>query len=110
MSVPTSCTISGTCLKLDGSAFSGVLVKANCARPFVHPSNSAVYEDYEVTTTTDSSGNWSLTLVETTTPAVSLTISFYYPGSANDYKRKDYTVTVPNTATATFASLITGQV
>lgn len=110
MASPTICTISGQCLKLDGTAFANVTVKANCLRPFIHPTNDALYEDYELSTTTDASGNWSLSLVETTTPNITVTITFYYPGSSNDYKRKEYIIQVPNTATATFQSLIGSQV
>jgi len=106
----TICTVSGTCKKIDGTAFQSVTVKASCARPFVHPTDSVLYENYEVTTTTDSSGAWSLSLVETATPALTYTVSFYYPGSLNDYQRKDYTVTIPNSASVAFESLISGQV
>jgi len=110
MPSPTICTVSGTCVKLDGSGFASVTVKANSTRPFVHPTDNSLVEDYELSTTTDSSGNWSLSLIETTTPNVTLTITFYYPGSANDYKRKEYTIQVPNSASVTFASLIGSQV
>lgn len=63
--------------------------------------------NYEVTTTTATDGTWSLALVETVTPSVTLNISFSYPLGTNTITdRKDYTVIVPNQASATFASLI----
>lgn len=110
MSIAT-CTISGTVRNLYGNALAGVTVKANSDRPFIHPTDSSLITNYEVSTTTASDGTWSLTLIETETPDNTLTITFYYPaGSVTGNVRYEYTVQIPNTASATFASLIGTQV
>lgn len=111
MAAPTSCTVSGTLLEINGTAMSGITVKARPTRPFIHPTDNNLYMDYEVSTTTDGSGNWSLTLIETATPAVSYTVEFLYAlGSTANNTRYSYTIVVPNSATANFQTLIAGQV
>lgn len=111
MPSPTVCTVSGTCRSINGSTLPGVTIKANSIRPFIHPTDSSLVDNYEVSTTSAADGTWSLSLVETTTPNTYVTITFYYPtGSTNPNDRKEYTVQVPNSASATFASLIGTQV
>lgn len=104
------CTVSGTVLNALDQGVGGVVVKANSNRPFIHPTDGSLIVNYEVSTTTASDGTWSLALIETTTPNLALTISFFYPAGPNSNQRKDYTCIIPNTASATFNSLITGQV
>ncbi len=107
MPAPTQCAVTGTLRDSGGNALSGATVRAFAIKPYVHPTDSSLIVDYQVTTTTASDGTWSLTLVETATPAVTVTIEFVYTqGSGGTQVRKSYTVTVPNSASATFASLI----
>lgn len=112
MAAPTVCTVSGTCRDLGGNALGGVTITARNSRPFIHPTDSSLVMPYEVSTTSSGvDGTWSLSLVETTTPAISIVITLQYPmnSTANEQTR-DYTVTIPNSASATFSSLITGEV
>ena len=111
MPAPTICTVSGTCRQVSGAVLGGVVVTAYTTRPFVHPTDSSLVCDYLVSTTSASDGTWSLALIETATPAVTLSISFTFSlGSTapNDYKV--YAITVPNQASATFSSLIGSQI
>lgn len=104
------CAVSGTCRTPTGSALPGVTVKAYSNRPFIHPTDNSLIANYEVNTTTANDGTWSLNLVETTTPACSLTVAFYYPSNTlSGYDRREYTIIVPNQTSATFASLVTGE-
>lgn len=112
MANPTVCSVTGTCRDSSGSALSGVTITACAVRPYIHPTDSSLITADSVSTTSASDGTWSLSLVETTTPAVSITMSFIYPTSVNsgNTSRQSYTVTIPNTASTTFASLIGSQV
>lgn len=111
MPSPTVCTVSGVIRDTSGTLLPGTTVKANLRMPFIHTTDSSLIVNYEVTTTTDANGAWSLNLVETTTNSVTMTVTiFYATGSTNPNDRKEYTVTVPNSASATFATLISGQV
>ena len=108
-----TCVVSGNVFSLMNQGLNAVSVKANIIRPFTHADGTLIMS-YEVTTTSSVTGAWSLTLIETTTPQVGgipITVAFEFPsGSSGSYNRKEYTVVVPNTATATFASLIAGQI
>jgi hypothetical protein len=101
----TSCTVTGNVKTPDNSGLQGVLVKAYMIHP-VEYADGTLVAPYQVSTETDSNGDWSLTLVETTTVSATMTVAFEFPSGGADYKRKEYTVTVPNSASATFASLI----
>lgn len=101
------CTVSGILRNPSGAGLQGVMIKASMNRPFIHPSDSSLITNYEVETTSDATGAWSLDLVETETALVTITISFYYSlAAASSTERRDYAVTIPNLASAAFASLI----
>jgi len=104
----TSCTISGNIKTPDNQALEDVTVKAYPTRPFTHADGTLIAA-YQVSTTTDSSGDWALTLVETATVSKTLTIVIEYPTGGTEFRRQEYTVTVPNQASANFSDLITGQ-
>lgn len=111
MPAPTVCSVTGTCRDSSGSALQGVIIRASAIRPFIHSTDSSLITNYEVSTTSASNGTWSLSLVETATDSVTMTITFIYPASSSaSSARKEYTITVPNSASATFASLVSGQV
>jgi hypothetical protein len=101
----TSCTVSGNVKTPDNSNLQGVIVKAYLIHP-VEYADGTLVAPYQVSTETDSDGNWELDLVETTTVSASMTIAFEFPSGGADYRRKEYTVIIPNSASATFASLI----
>lgn len=101
------CSVSGLIKDTTGTAIAGVTVVAKAIRPFIHPSDGSLIVDYQASTTTDSSGAWSLSLIETETPQLTLTVSFIYPvGLNSSTDRQDFTVTVPNQSSATFSSLV----
>lgn len=104
----TTCTVSGSLKGPDGAALSGVTVYAYTNAPFFH-SDGTLIPDYQVTTTTDATGAWSLTLIETASVTKTIIIAFDLPTGSVEKKRKEYTVTVPATATASFSTLATGQ-
>lgn len=111
MPAPTVCAVSGTVRSINGSALSGVTIEANSVMPFVHSTDNSLISNYKVSTTSASDGTWSLSLVETTTPNTTVTITFIYAtGATSPNDRKSYTVQIPNSASATFASLIGTQV
>lgn len=103
----TICTVSGVIKTLEQSPMTQVTIKARTIRPFVYPDGTFV-PDYEVSTTTDNNGAWSLALGETETPGdISIIISIEYSsGSSGVFKRNDYPVIVPDQASVDFADLI----
>lgn len=110
MPAPTVCTISGLLRDTSGTVLSGAIVSATNLRPFIHTTDNSLIMDYQVSTTSAADGTWSLALVETATPAVTVMITFLYStGSGNPTTTHEYNITVPNTTTATFASLIGSQ-
>lgn len=105
----TICTVSGNVSSLLGQGLNSVTIKAYMPRPFKYPDGTLIL-NYEVSTSSDVSGDWSLALAETETAqlnGIPITIAFEYSsGGAGDYLRREYTCVIPNTPTATFASLI----
>jgi len=110
MANPTVCAITGLLRDTSGTVLSGATIAATNLRPFIHPTDNSLIMDYQVSTTSASDGTWSLSLVETTTPAVTVLITLTYPtGSGGGTTTHEYNVIVPNSGTATFASLIGAQ-
>lgn len=107
MSVST-CTVSGTVYSPSGSGLSGVTIYAYMSQPYIYTDGTLI-PAYSVSTTTASDGTWSLVLVETATSSKTMVIAFEYPDGGSSLKRKEYTVIVPNTATAAFGTLASGQ-
>ena len=104
----TTCTVSGTLKTVLNAALSGVTVEAYCTQPFFHSDGTQIV-DYGVSTTTDATGAWSLTLIETTSITKSLSVAFEFPTGSVERKRREYTIVVPATATANFSDLAAGQ-
>lgn len=111
MPSPTVCTVTGLVADHTSTGIPGVIVIANSVRPFVHPTDGSLIVNYYNSVTTNASGLWTMNLTETATPNIGITLSFLYPQGPNSQSQKyDYTVIVPNTASATFSSLIGTQV
>jgi hypothetical protein len=104
----STCVVSGTLKDLTGAALVGYSVYAYLTTPFFH-SDGTLIPPYKVSTTTDSSGNWSLTLIETTSISKTITIAFDLPTGTAERMRREYTVTIPNQASVNFDTLVTGQ-
>lgn len=108
MPTPTLCTVSGLITDPSGTGINNVIVRASQTAPYIHPTDSSLILPYEVDTVTDVTGAWSLTLVETETATLTITISISYPtGQNGEVNRVTYPVTIPDAASATFASLLT---
>lgn len=104
----STCVVSGTLKDLTGTALAGYSVYAYLTTPFFHTDGTLI-PPYKVSTTTDASGNWSLTLIETATISKTITIAFDLPTGSSERLRREYTVTIPNSASASFSTLATGQ-
>lgn len=110
MPSPTVCAISGTIRDTSGTALAGVVVSVQAIKPFIHTTDSSLIANYSVSTTTASDGTFTLSVVETTTNSVSLILTIRNSsGLAAPNVVNQYYITVPNAASATLASLITGQ-
>lgn len=101
----STCVVSGTVTTVEGVGLSNVTIKAYQVAPTLYTDGTLILNS-ETTTTTDSSGNWSLTLVETETTQTNVTIAFYYQSGGASYDRTEYNVIIPNTPTANFSDLI----
>ena len=104
-----TCVVSGVLKTPDNQGLSGVTIRANMISPFIYPTTTTVIMNNEVTTTTDVNGAWSLTLVETENNESTMTITIDYPSGGGNYRRKDYTVIIPDQASVDFSTLIVGQ-
>lgn len=110
MSVPTICAVSGSVVDLTNNPINAVTVEATTVRPYVDPSSGALIPNSSISTITDLTGAWTLNLVETTTANVGVKFTFYYSlGNNNAPAMYEYVVLIPNTTTANFSTLITGQ-
>lgn len=102
-----TCTVSGTLKDITETGIIGATVRAFSTGPFTSGTNYIT--NGTVSTTTDSSGNWSLVLTQTAglSPVRNITIEFIYNDGGSGTVRESYPVTIPATSTATFTSLIT---
>lgn len=110
----STCIVSGSVFSLNNQGLNSVTVKAYMPQPFIYPDGTQIL-NYEVSTTSDAAGAWSLTLVETETAnmgaGIGITVAMEYSsGGAGDQLRKEYTIIVPNTPTANFTDLIAGEI
>ena len=103
-----TCVVSGTITGLDGVGLADVTVEAILVTPFFH-TDGTMFPPYRISTTTSASGTWSLTLAETATISKTIIIAFDLPSGTYERQRKEYYITVPNTASVAFNTLVTGQ-
>lgn len=109
----STCIVSGNVFSLNAQGLNSVTVKAYMPRPFLYSDGTQIL-NYEVSTTSDANGAWSLILIETTSvnlpDGLPITVAFEYSsGGAGDILRREYTIIVPNTPTANFSDLIGSQ-
>jgi hypothetical protein len=110
MPTPNTCTITGNVRNLLGSAVQNCNINVSVITPFIHPTGSTWISGEIGTSTTNSSGDFSITVVETETPGIRVRFTFdYYDGVANR-RQKSYAVVVPDDASAVLADLITADV
>lgn len=97
-----TCVVSGVIKDPSETAISSVTVSAVPLNPYFTTTIQIVPK--LISTTTDATGAWSLTLGRTG----QFTVSVMYPPNNVDSARKyTYTITVPDQATADFSTLAT---
>jgi hypothetical protein len=106
MPAPSTCTVSGTVYGPGAAALSGVVVKAYATTGFTDSSGNYIPAGVLASTTTDSSGAWSLAVIRTQASLHSVTFQFEYPLSNNQGKSVKYAAVIPDQATANFSNLV----
>lgn len=110
MPLPTICTVSGSLIDPTGTPIVSAAVTASLNKPYIDPTSGSLVPNLAVSTMTDTTGAWSLNLIETTTANIGITITFSYVLALNNAPAiYEYTIIVPNTASANFSALVTGQ-
>lgn len=104
----STCVVSGTIKDLENNAVSGATVKAKITSPFFH-SDGTYIADYQVSTTVDGTGAWSLTLIETASISRTILVEIAYQIGSESMQKKVYAITVPNTSTANLSDLVTTE-
>lgn len=101
-----NCSVTGTLLDSSSTAVAAVVVKFRTVTPALDLLGNLVLP-VEIGTTSDSLGAWSLSL----TQGISGVLSFDYPPSTlSPTRRNTYSITVPATTSAAFASVISTEV
>lgn len=98
-----TCVVSGIIKDASETAIASVPVKARITTPYF-TSTTIMIAPKEVSTTTDGTGLWSLTLNQ---GAQCLVTIEWPPNNTDSAKKSVYTITVPATSTANFSSLAT---
>ena len=97
-----TCAVSGTLINAAGEAVLSATVCARVLNPTV--SGSSIVTPFLVETSTDSSGNFTLTLQQ----SLSVVFTVEYPMIGTEPLRQfSYTGTIPASATASFTNVIT---
>ena len=104
----STCAVTGNVKNLLNSNVQNCTVKASVLTPFFH--GTAWISGEISSTTTDSSGNFSLSVIETETVGKKISFTFEYNDGTGATKRRAYTVVVPDEASATLADLVTSDV
>lgn len=100
-----TCAILGQLLQADGSALVTATVEARVANPVF--SGTSLVIPALTDTTTDSSGNFTLTVQQ----SVSVIFTVYYPPVGTEPQRNiTYSGTIPATTTASFSAVIVQEV
>lgn len=101
----STCAISGTITDVGGNGVENATVVAYVTNPFIAGTDWVPASQVEATT--DSSGDFTITVIQTTSISRTITIAILFPDGATSEKRVEYTVTVPDSSTANFEDLIT---
>lgn len=97
-----TCTVSGVVKDVSETAVQSASVRAKIVTPFFSTTIHIVPK--EISTTTDTSGAWSLSLNQ----GSQCIVTIEYPPNTTDSKlRYSYSITVPATSTANFSTLAT---
>lgn len=102
----TTCTVTGNVANLLNAAVANCTIKVSVIAPFFHPTSGTWISGELESVVTDATGAFSVALIETATPGVKLAFTFeYYDGVANR-RTKQYSVIVPNQASALLSDLV----
>jgi hypothetical protein len=105
--MPNTCAVTGNVKSLLGTNIQNCAVKASILTPFFH--GTAWISGEIASTTTDSSGNFSLSVIETESVGKKITFTFEYNDGTGAVKLKKYTVIVPDENTVTLSDLVTAD-
>lgn len=97
------CTITGTIVDSTATGINGATIKFNVTAPQLDVANNLIMP-FEVNTTSNSSGVFTLALDQGISGICAIE---YPPNSTDSNRRHTFSILVPATSTATFASLIT---
>ena len=100
-----TCDVSGTITDVGGNGVENATIRAYPTSSYV--SGTDWVPGRQVETTSDTSGDWTLTLIRTAPDTRTITIEIEYPDGSSSTKVEKYTVTIPDAATANFEDLIT---
>lgn len=110
MANPIICTITGLVVDPTFTPVQGATVQARLTRPYIDPTSGALVPNFAIETLTAVDGTWTLSLTETTTANVGVTIAFFYILDQNNAPATyEYSIIVPAATSANFSDLITGQ-
>lgn len=95
-----TCVVSGTITDASSTAIQNVAIKSRLLQPVA--SNLVLSVPKELSTTTDSNGEFSLTLEQETSYIIEID---YPPNSTDSARMVHYTITVPAESTADFTDI-----
>lgn len=102
--MPNTCIVTGNVKNLLGENVEDCVVKVSVAQPFFH--GSAWISGEIASEETDSSGNFSVDVIETASVGKKVAFTFEYNDGSDNTKKKAYSVVVPDEETATLADLV----
>lgn len=100
----SKCTVSGNVHNLLDAGVGSATVTVFALTPFIHTNILIVGQ--QSSTITDSTGFFTLDVIETETVSQRLSFVFEYSNGISGTKRKQYDVVVPNTASADITAII----
>lgn len=96
-----NCTVSGKFTNAQGTGLSGVTLRFLVQNPVLDLTETFVISPQEITATTDSSGDWSLSLVQGVSGVLVLDLNQSPTSAVHKYS---FSLVIPYTTTASFAS------
>lgn len=103
----SECIVYGWEDDVTGEAIEGATVKATVTTPFFHGNRRIVA--FRKETTTNSTGYWELSLIETASVSQDIQITIETPNGSSGIIRKVYSIEVPNQTSAAFSTIASTQ-
>lgn len=96
-----TCAVSGTIIDPSGTAVLSAMVLARVVQSTI--SGTSLVTPVQISTETDSSGNWTLTIQQ----SISVIFTVSYPPLVTEATRfENFTANIPAAATAQFTSIV----